>query len=396
MLHRAVQLGNTEMLMLLLEKTGATVDLVNAQLSTLLHLACRSQHIHIVKFLIGCGIEANAQDEHGQTAFLLTCIHGYNDIASVLIESSIAGHLPESLEIDTGDHRGLTPLNCAAIKGDLGLVKTLLSRGNANVNQTSPKGCTPLIYAGRGGYSEVVRFLLEKKASPLKQDNAGGTVLHHAIEKGHIKVVEDLLEHGVDVYSAIEIADNGGRTPLFEAVELQPEDEEHAVKICDMIRILCKKRAKVDGGFGANINVLNFSGQSPLFQAVKERNMAAVKLLLEMGAKPDLNNGEIVKPEDQSIDEEYESVHEQCFIEAYMQCMTPLHIASVLGYDDIALFLIENGADVNLRSNHKRYSAVHLCVLSNKPEMLIELLTKSNVNPLIEDHMGRTLLDMVY
>ena len=30
MLHRAVQLGNTEMLMLLLEKTGATVDLVNA------------------------------------------------------------------------------------------------------------------------------------------------------------------------------------------------------------------------------------------------------------------------------------------------------------------------------------------------------------------------------
>ena len=94
----------------------------------------------------------------------------------------------------------------------------------------------------------------------MKQDNAGGTVLHHAIEKGHIKVVEDLLEHGVDVYSAIEIADNGGRTPLFEAVELQPEDEEHAVKICDMIRILCKKRAKVDGGFGANINVLNFSG----------------------------------------------------------------------------------------------------------------------------------------
>ena len=190
MLHRAVQLGNTEMVMLLLEKTGATVDLVNAQLSTLLHLACRSNHTHIVKFLIGCGIEANAQDEHGQTAILIACIHGYNEIASVLIESSIAGHLPESLEVDTGDHRGLTPLNCAAIKGDLGLVKTLVSRGGANTNQTSPKGCTPLIYAGRGGYSEVVRFLLDKKASPLKQDNAGGTVLHHSIEKGHTQVLE--------------------------------------------------------------------------------------------------------------------------------------------------------------------------------------------------------------
>lgn len=75
------------------------------------------------------------------------------------------------------------------------------------------------MYASRGGYAEVVRYLLEKGASPLKQDNAGGTVLHHAIEKGHIEVVQVLIEHGVDVYSAIEIADNAGRTPIFEAID---------------------------------------------------------------------------------------------------------------------------------------------------------------------------------
>jgi ankyrin repeat protein len=96
------------------------------------------------------------------------CIHGFKHLASLLVESSIAGHLPESLEVDTADHRGLTPLNCAAIKGDEELVRTLLSRGQGDVNQTSPKGCTPLIYAGRGGYAEVARYLLEKKASPLK------------------------------------------------------------------------------------------------------------------------------------------------------------------------------------------------------------------------------------
>jgi len=96
------------------------------------------------------------------------------------------------------------------------MVKCLVSRGNAEINQTSPKGCTPLIYAGRGGYSSVVEFLIEKKASPLKQDNAGGTVLHHAIEKGHINVLETMISLGVDVYSAIEIADNAGRTPLLK------------------------------------------------------------------------------------------------------------------------------------------------------------------------------------
>lgn len=32
---------------------------------------------------------------------------------------------------------------------------------------------------------------------------------------------------GVDVYGAIEIADNAGRTPLFEAIEnINEEDEE--------------------------------------------------------------------------------------------------------------------------------------------------------------------------
>lgn len=154
----------------------------------------------------------------------MCCIHGLKHLVALLVESSIAGHLPETLEVDTADHRGLTPLNCASIKGDDELVRTLISRGQADVNQTSPKGCTPLIYAGRGGYSEVVRYLLEKKASPLKQDNAGGTVLHHCIEKGHLSVLEVMLEHGIDVYSAIEIADNAGRTPLFEAVEMEEEE----------------------------------------------------------------------------------------------------------------------------------------------------------------------------
>ena len=44
-------------------------------------------------------------------------------------------------------------------------------------------------------------------------------------------MIEVMLEHGVDVYSAIEIADNAGRTPLFEAVEstFDNEDEEVAM-----------------------------------------------------------------------------------------------------------------------------------------------------------------------
>jgi hypothetical protein len=69
---------------------------------------------------------------------------------------------------------------------------------------------------------------------------------------------------------------------------------------------------------------------------------------MEAGADPDLNNGEIVKPEDEQEDEEFESLEEKYFLEAFKNCMTPLHVASVLGFDEIALYLAQNGADVNM------------------------------------------------
>ena len=45
--------------MLLLERTGAKADVVNSHLATPLHVACRANQEHVVKFLIGCGVEAN-------------------------------------------------------------------------------------------------------------------------------------------------------------------------------------------------------------------------------------------------------------------------------------------------------------------------------------------------
>lgn len=59
---------------------------------------------------------------------LICCIHGNYDLAQLIIESSVAGHSPEPLEIEIRDHRGLTPLNCAAIKGDLKLAKLLVDK----------------------------------------------------------------------------------------------------------------------------------------------------------------------------------------------------------------------------------------------------------------------------
>ena len=98
--------------------------------------------------------------------------------------------------------------------------------------------------------------------------------------------------------------------------------------------------------------------------------------MLDAGAKPDLNNGELVKPEDdRDEDEDSDSMQEKYFMEAFKNCATPLHVACVLGYDEIIHLLVTAGANVNMVSPAKGYAATHLAVLSNKPEVLIELLT---------------------
>ena len=72
--------------------------------------------------------------------------------------------------------------------------------------------------------------------------------------------------------------------------------------------------------------------------------------MVESGATPDLNNGELISEENQMMDsdDEEESVFDMCFRDALMNCMTPLHVAAALGNDDLAPYLIEHGANVNL------------------------------------------------
>jgi ankyrin repeat protein len=60
MVHKAASLGHSEILMLLLERTGAKPDIVNAQLASPLHLSCKHNRTDIAKFLIGCGVDVNA------------------------------------------------------------------------------------------------------------------------------------------------------------------------------------------------------------------------------------------------------------------------------------------------------------------------------------------------
>ena len=102
-IHKAASLGHAEVLMLLLERTGAKPDMVNSSLATPLHLACKNNRYEAAKFLIGCGVDANQPDESGQVPILICCIHGHFDLGKMIIEASMSGLLPDTLDVDIKD-----------------------------------------------------------------------------------------------------------------------------------------------------------------------------------------------------------------------------------------------------------------------------------------------------
>jgi ankyrin repeat protein len=76
-----------------------------------------------------------------------------------------------------------------------------------------------------------------------------------------------MLALGIDVYAAIEIADNAGRTPLFEAVENLNDQDEQITTRLHLLTIILKNKAL--NGFGANPNVIDYNGHTPVFIAAR-------------------------------------------------------------------------------------------------------------------------------
>ncbi|RPA92068.1 hypothetical protein L873DRAFT_1711498, partial [Choiromyces venosus 120613-1] len=146
----------------------------------------------------------------------------------------------------------VTGLHYAAFFGLAEIAIGLLDMGSISVNPRDGMGCTPLVWAIRRGYEEVVRLLLD--SADVDADSMGidrRMPLHWAAAKGDEGIVKLLLERN-EVSPDSPAID--GQTPLFYAVN---EGHENIVK-------LLLERGDV------NPNSPAIDGQTPLFCAVNE------------------------------------------------------------------------------------------------------------------------------
>ena len=207
-LHLAAERGNKAALTALLD-AGALVDARDALGRTPLHLACRwPDHVELVRRLIEAGADIHARDAHGQTPLHWAAGGQNHEALALLIELGA--------DLTARDAVDMTVLDAAFQWGfhpDAG--PKILSR-------LREAGHPPTaLYAAATGYVAALERLARDDPQRLDQPHTSSGVrpLHVAVVAGQQRVVEWLLDQGVEVDALTGVTEWGppGQSPLLMA-----------------------------------------------------------------------------------------------------------------------------------------------------------------------------------
>ncbi len=214
---------------------------------------------------------------------------------------------------------GMTALFWAVYHDQADVVSLLLNAG-ANPDASNRYGMTPLIQAAMNGNSEIISMLLDAGVNPNEATLQGDTALMNAAQTGALNGVEALIDAGAD----IEARDSYYyQTPLMWGA---------AADNVEVVRALIDAGAEVNArsaelifagvaqeGRGVGGDFPN-GGLSALHHAARENAIETAKLLLEAGADPDMHDP---------------------------RGMSPLRVAVANSNLDLVKVMIESGADLN-------------------------------------------------
>lgn len=161
-------------------------------------------------------------------------------------------------------------LNRASSKGDLSMVKKLISEGS-DINAIDSSGRTALIEAAWAGHNTIVKFLIEKGADVNTSDNAGYTALMRASEEGRDAIVATLVQNGADV---------NARGKVRSTTALMLAAERGHLKILEVLL-----------EHGAKINAIDQYEETALARAYRANQTKAAEYLDSKGGrgKPERN-----------------------------------------------------------------------------------------------------------
>jgi len=239
---------------------------------------------------------------------------------------AVKQHLADGVDVNSKSDIGRTPLD-VAIAFKQPLITDLL-RKHGGKTRDELKAAESIVVAVELGNIEAVKQHLNDGTEVNAKGGTGRTPLHWAAIEGHKEIAELLIAEGADVNAKT----NDGKTPLDEAIN----PFYNKTEIANLLHKHGGKHGTIHsaagGGdieavkkflaTGADVNVKDKRGFTPLHWASISGHKEAVELLINNGADVNAIKG---------------------------GGGTPLSYAASWGHEEIVELLIANGADVNVK-----------------------------------------------
>eukprot|EP00741_Cyanophora_paradoxa_P014551 tig00020806_g14031.t1 len=293
------------------------------------------------------GQRVDAADGKGRTALWLACKQGREAAARLLLEAGAsAAQACDDDPVPGNAHKGMLPIHAAAVHGHEAVVRLLLERG-VPVDAPRGDGSTPLRSAAYSGREAVVRLLLDRGA---RVDAAvkGTTALHLAAFRDYVPIMRLLLDRGASVTAPV--ADTG-RLPIHHARSEaaarllfdygSPVDATYnSVKKDRTITGYTLLHNAADMGYvgvmraaleqGAELEPLDSKGRTPLIVACASGEAAAARLLLDLGAAWDREDGDGLSALEHAL-----RWRQRALVEPFLECprvlLAPARVGAVCG-----------------------------------------------------------------
>ncbi|KAL9045455.1 MAG: hypothetical protein Q9214_001501 [Letrouitia sp. 1 TL-2023] len=392
-----------------------------------IHVASAFGLEKIILELLNNGADIDSRDETGWTPLTWAVSKGYIKTARLFLEKRADDLL--------SDQSGRLPIHYAAQRGDKHIVE-LLAKSHSNLNQKNKFGETPLHLAALEGHVEVVQLLLAKDAMIDMQDNKGRTALHRSVHGQHSNVVATLLSRNANSIqqdkhreTVMHAAAKEGNIEIFQLLlkavksapraveskssknaaiakrttkgleELRDKNERTLLHIAsmeghtDIVKLLLLELTTTElmekGGWTAldwavengHLNVVEILWQArnnDPSNYIKRRNY-----LKRTAGKGDVKMVAYWLKQGEEIDS-HDSDDNR----------TALHFAAMKGRKDVALMLLESGADPNFRDRNGS-TPIQSAAFWNREDLVLALIKSGKFDLNQSDDRKRTLLHVV-
>lgn len=252
--------------------------------------ASRVGDVDKMKEMLIAGFDVHSVDAKGNSALIIASGRGRVEAIRILLAHNA------SVEFFTlqGLFQGKTALMWASSQGRVEAV-TLLIQAGASVHREMDSGVfqgkTALMWASSQGRYEVVRVLLSATANVDHFSRIGNfkgkTALMWASSQGRLETVNVLLEAG----AAVNMADNDGITALMWAAGSETDDSDgHKKGLLEKANKGHTGTIKLLLQYGAKPDLQDNDGISPLMYASFHGHLEAVEALLIHGADSSLRD----------------------------------------------------------------------------------------------------------